>query len=241
MSELLKTKNYDMFKKHDSNRPIDERNLKNIMFSIECKNMLDMRPVIVDSQMRIIDGQHRIEAAKRLGLEVYYQIKKDCDNKDMILLNSNQQRWTLEDYMNFYASEGIESYIELKQFITHNNYDFPMVFRLISDHGGRFMKSFKAGKLKHIDKERFDYINTFNDRLSLVIDMISTYVLDDCNFVKLSTFKKSLMVFLEKDIDIEIFLQKVKVKAHAIKRCATSVEYQMMWTGIYNWKNQNPI
>src|SRR5580693_9488423 len=102
---MEKTKNYELFLKHDSNRELVENNVTKIMKSIETRNLLEFRPILVNEKMQIIDGQHRLEAAKRLGIEVYYQIMKKPPAETMLLLNTNQKRWTTNDYLNYFCEE----------------------------------------------------------------------------------------------------------------------------------------
>jgi len=78
MPEVIKTKDYSIFKKHESNRGIDQNNLKKIVNSIKAEDLLAFRPILVDAQMRVIDGQHRLEAARLLDLDVYYQRKEEA-------------------------------------------------------------------------------------------------------------------------------------------------------------------
>ncbi len=113
MAKIQSTKDYDMFKKHENNRDIDSGNLRRIMASIQTQNMLEFRPILVDSKMRIIDGQHRLEAAKKLDVEVFYQINEESSHEDIALLNSAQKRWYTQDYMNYYASLGKSAYAKL--------------------------------------------------------------------------------------------------------------------------------
>ena len=35
--------------------------------------------------MYVIDGQHRLEAAKNLGVAIYYQINKNSKDEDIVL------------------------------------------------------------------------------------------------------------------------------------------------------------
>ena len=60
---LEKTKNYEIFKIMDCNRELSAANLQKLIGSIKSRNLLEFRPIIVNSKMEIIDGQHRLAAA----------------------------------------------------------------------------------------------------------------------------------------------------------------------------------
>ena len=114
---ILETSDYSIFQKHSSNRNIDKSNLNKIINSIKARNLLYLRPIIVNKNFEIIDGQHRLEAAKYLELPVFYQIQPEAVDEDIILLNDNMKRWTIDDYLNYYLSKGNIEYTKLNEFI----------------------------------------------------------------------------------------------------------------------------
>ena len=84
---IQKTKDYEMFKFRDDNRPLSQPHLKALIDSIKSKNLLEMRPIQVNAQFEVIDGQHRIAAAKALGVDIYYQVEESLNPEDIIRLN----------------------------------------------------------------------------------------------------------------------------------------------------------
>lgn len=108
--ELLKTKDYSIFKFILSNREVDVNHVKRLAKSIQRNNLLYIRPLICNEEMMLIDGQHRLEAAKSIGAEVYYMKIKGLTKADIAVLNSAQKNWTRADFVNFYALEGNEHY-----------------------------------------------------------------------------------------------------------------------------------
>src|SRR5215469_9874714 len=113
---MNKTTDYEIFKKHPANRALNEKNLVEIMESLKKKNLLKFKPIIVDSNMYVLEGQHRLEAAKRLNLEVYYVQCNDTDPNDVVLFNC-MKKWETTDYLNYYASTGNENYIKLQDLL----------------------------------------------------------------------------------------------------------------------------
>lgn len=108
-----KTENYSMFKKIIGNREISESNIKNIMKNIK-ENGLKPTIVIVNEKNEIIDGQHRVEALKRLHLPVYYQIYPGLTLADCVAMNVNGRLWNCKDYVDSYAEMGNQDYVDLK-------------------------------------------------------------------------------------------------------------------------------
>jgi hypothetical protein len=112
----MKTKNYNLFGYMKSNRSINNGLVERLVKSINEIGYIESRPVIVNEDMIIIDGQHRFEACKRLELPIVYEVSNVDMAKAMVALNMNQQIWRLEDYVNSYAAQGRECYIYISNF-----------------------------------------------------------------------------------------------------------------------------
>lgn len=111
-----KTQNYSAFKKIIGNRELSERNIKNIIKNIK-ENGLKPTIVIVNDKMEVIDGQHRIEALKRLNLPVFYQVHPGLTLEDCVAMNTSGVNWKAEDYIDSYAEMGNEHYVNLKWYV----------------------------------------------------------------------------------------------------------------------------
>src|ERR1700742_2697053 len=98
---IKSTNDYTIFKKSPSNRDIEDPHVRSIMASISIKDMLHLRPILVNSNMEVLDGQHRLEAARRLNAKIYYQIETKSEDADIILLNAHQKNWKTECYFNY--------------------------------------------------------------------------------------------------------------------------------------------
>ncbi|MEK6878376.1 MAG: ParB/Srx family N-terminal domain-containing protein, partial [Nanoarchaeota archaeon] len=72
--KIEKTTDYKMFKKLKGNRNIYKPHLNGLIQSIQEENLLQYNPITINSDMEIVDGQHRLEAAKILKLDIYYLV-----------------------------------------------------------------------------------------------------------------------------------------------------------------------
>jgi len=72
------------------NRDIKPSKVNKLMKSISDNNALHLRPILVDTDYNIIDGQTRYKAAKALGLpiEIHLIDKSDWNYKDLITINT---------------------------------------------------------------------------------------------------------------------------------------------------------
>ncbi len=101
--EVKTTNTYSIFNKVIGNRELDKNNLQRIKNSI---NEIGLQmPILVNKTNSIIDGQHRLQAAKELKIPVTYIISKDTaeDNIDQLQIS---KKWTALDFCNKNALKG---------------------------------------------------------------------------------------------------------------------------------------
>jgi hypothetical protein len=120
----MKTKDYSKFKFSKENREIKPKTVALIKESMEKFGFISGRPVLINNDGVIIDGQHRFLAAKDLGIEIEYEMLGGDYIEKMIKLNSTQSNWTLEDYINSYAIQNVDCYRKLLKF--QEKYDLSM-------------------------------------------------------------------------------------------------------------------
>lgn len=113
---IYKTTNYDQFKLMKGNRVLNQNHVAKLKKEIRRHNLLLACPVIVNEKFQVIDGQHRIEVARQLGVPVYYVQEKGLTIADVVMLNRSQRKWTIWDYVELYIANGKEDYQVLKDF-----------------------------------------------------------------------------------------------------------------------------
>lgn len=146
---------YERFSKIKGNRQIREHHVKTLMSAIMKKDLLDVNPCIVGPDDALYDGQHRIEAAKRLKKPFYYVVSKKMKADDIANLNTAKSNWTLDDYMNYHANRGKKPYVDFRK--TKNKLGIKKAGLLISlmsaSDGGKGAGSFKKGELEFTSKD----------------------------------------------------------------------------------------
>lgn len=101
--EIKTTTDYSIFNKVSGNRALDKNNLQRIKASI---NHIGLQmPMLVNKIKEVIDGQHRLQAAKELKIPVSYIISHDTaeDNIDQLQIS---KKWTALDFCNKNAVKG---------------------------------------------------------------------------------------------------------------------------------------
>ena len=109
------TKDYARFKYLEGNRDLKEGNIKAIQNQLQqCGQRI---PIVINEKNQIIDGQHRLEACKRLGIPVKFIVDVGANIDHVISANIVGQKWSLMDYVNRYSSQGNSNYQRLHDFI----------------------------------------------------------------------------------------------------------------------------
>lgn len=109
---VYETTDYEQFGKLKGNRNINEAQVIGIRNSIE-KIGYQPVPILVNERLEVIDGQHRLEAARTLGIPIYFIIQKGAGAEEVMQLNLRRGNWTVYDFIRFYTETGNENYIRL--------------------------------------------------------------------------------------------------------------------------------
>ncbi|MCI2913973.1 ParB N-terminal domain-containing protein [Staphylococcus hominis] len=112
VNEVYKTNDLDMFKFTKFNR--------NILFTDEMLRQAKegfISPIIVNEYMVVIDGQHRLEHAKKAGVPIEYIVKPGLTEHDIVRMNTTQRPWSLLNFIESYANQGSEQYVSLLNLI----------------------------------------------------------------------------------------------------------------------------
>lgn len=239
------TKEYVQFNKHKANRKTNEKLVVRLIKSIENKNLLKCNPIVVDKHFNVIDGQHRLEAAKRLGLPISYIIDEDIDVEDIIPLNVEKETWKLDEYLNFHCNQDdAYDYRLLESFMATNN--FPKVnIALELLHGCRnseFHTAFKKGFYKFPEQEELSEALQKKNQIDHVINYIKLKTSGPKTYLDKVTFYSAMVEFFNiKSMSYQVFMQKLQYKIDLIHPCPCRGDYVRIFKEIYDFKNRSPI
>lgn len=241
---IKKTDDYTIFKKHSGNRGIIPYNVKKLVSSISMKNLLHLKPIVVNKDMEVLDGQHRLEAAKDLGIPVYYEIHSDYEPQDIALMNV-QDQWKKEDFLRFYVSQGLSNYIELEKVMKKYNITFSLALQIFGDkedYDSKHKTDFRKGTFKFPTGDDLQESLDILDKITKTVDYIYPKMRGNTTYIKTARFASGLRAFLAiKAVDFDIFLRKLEIRLDLIRPCANTVSFINMFKSIYNWRNKSPI
>lgn len=147
--KVQSTEDYGMFKFLKGNRAVGHGHVRKLTKSILSKNMLNFYPILVNKNMEIIDGQHRLKVAKDNNLTIYYSIINEADIHDVHALNDNVKKWSAMEYVQSYAQLGNSNYKTLIRFKEDNDLTLQVTLAfLFGSAGGNTYRALKNEKFE---------------------------------------------------------------------------------------------
>lgn len=107
VQEVHTTNDYEKFGLLKYNRDISQAHIRGIMKSINKALNGDKIIIEVDSDLNIIDGQHRFYALKKLRLPIKYVVRQNFKPQDLYTQNV-AKAWTNADDLKFLSAMGHE-------------------------------------------------------------------------------------------------------------------------------------
>ena len=119
VANLFETRDYEMFKLCPGNRNINPVKVKDLLRSFNERHY--PVPIIVDEQMQVLDGQHRLQAAKIGGFPVIFlKLSGDIEAAQVIRqLNDNQKPYSLPDHLKLYVHDKRGDYVQFQNLYEH--------------------------------------------------------------------------------------------------------------------------
>ena len=231
------TKNYEMFKFREDNRTnIDNNHVKRLVQSIQAKDLLEMRPIVVNSDMEVIDGQHRLLAAKELQKAIYYRVERDLAGSDIILMNIAKS-WGMPDFLNYYVKNGNANYIQLQDFMAKNRISFKIAIALTMAPTRENQDKFKKGEYKFVE----DLGTEDLDNCWRTIDYIKK-MNGFSDYTSTSRFWKCLLKLVQHEaFNAEKWYVNLQKMIERVGPRARSTDYMTMFTDIHNWRNPSKV
>lgn len=242
------TNDLTRFKIMGGNRIPNLNHIRRISDSMKQNGVL-MNPIIVNELYEVVDGQHRLAAARENKKGIYYIIAKNYTLKEVHTLNLNQKNWTVKDYMQGYARIGVKPYIKLSEFYKINN-DFTIndcIAMCSNNSGGRsanLAQKYRGDKknvnLKQVFEEGtwkgkdFNLAQEYADKIRNIKKYYSGY--------NRSTFVGTIItLFSNKNFEYKNFINKLEKNPAALVDCANRAQYKLLIEEIYNYKSREKV
>lgn len=222
--QILTTTDYSIFKFLKGNRVLNIKNLRKIMESMKIK--LHDSPIQVNENMEVIDGQHRLEALKQLGLPVQYYISVGANLKTVQDLNTNTENWKVDDYLHSYIAKGVKDYVIYKQFMDAYKFNHKITAYLLSGDPKGNTQKFNTGEFKIVNIEKASDI-------AAKLNTVGGYY----DGFKRRTFCYAFVRCLNnRKFSFDEFITKLSYQRSKLFDCARVDQYLEIIEEIYNYK-----
>lgn len=214
------------------------------MASISMRNLLKFRPILINSGFEVIDGQHRLEAAKRLETPIYYNLQEELDHEDVIILNTNCKEWMLSDYYNMHVCKQNDNYIKFKRFIEKHTLGISTCLALFGFHRNQqALKDFKSGKFTFPTAEEIAKIEENILYIRHIIELLKKYSIHSPRqYISKPVFWAALNNFISNDqVNIDVFFKRITAKANMFRPLTTLKDYYNFFKELYNFNNKYQV
>ena len=171
---VQQTKDLGLFKMLLGNRELNKVQIKRLTKTLEDDIWFTkLSPILVNENMEVIDGQHRLQAyknykeAKTIDLPIFFIMQKGLTIKDARLLNAGSKPWGPKDYAKAYSEYGNANYKTYLKFEKETGLNYDILVRyLATDYS---VESFRNGNFVVRDEKFSRQMFNNLDEVGMVI------------------------------------------------------------------------
>ena len=224
MNVVYGTTDYEKFSFIKGNRGISESQVNAIVNNIvNDTDLLRYNPILVNRNMGVLDGQHRLLAAQKAGVTIWWNVAPDDINLLTIANLNNGNKWSPKNFVSLYAASNKKAYILFRKF--YSDYKLSTSTALLL-FGRQTMRSLREGTLHANDLLMYE-------EFAEALTDVRKYVY----FAKFNRFADAFTrIYTHPEYDHKRMLTKLKQRKDAIIRMATVEDHMRMLEEIYNHK-----
>lgn len=225
------TINYNLFAYHENQQPMSPLSVRDIAESMRKTGFWSYKPIGVfrkNGKLVIIDGHHRFEAAKMLGLPVLFVVAPEKHGELIGVANSLVRKWTNESFVKLYASQGNRDYEDLLFYVSQG---IPLKQASSLLHGESAHSGNSASRVKHgTFKVKTDkYINA----VLAIVESVKDVAAEISKRVYIDAL--SILLFV-KEFDQDVLIKRIQAHPSGIARCADRYQALEAIEETYNFR-----
>jgi len=242
LAEVRSTKDYDLFKRLNYNREIMMPRIDKIVESIKKHGFI--LPILINQNYMVVDGQHRLEAARKCNSEVLYIQFNITDEILPILIstvNTTSRNWSNEDFLNMWVSLDKETYVYMSNIVDRECLRISHLLRIASVTGNKentlTKEKYRKGELTFTHGQR-EKIATRIKHLNDIRDSSESYK----GFRNSGPFIAAILgVIINLDYDHKRMMRVLYESPGSIAKCKISADYTEVFSSLYNKRLKNRI
>lgn len=239
INDVYITSDYSVFKISETNRCVNPAHVERLKYSLSIRHV--MMPIVVNQNYVVIDGQHRLEACKALGLPIPFIVVAGGGDLEIQLLNSVGKTWTKKDFLEYYTKMGYPHYVQMTNFMNrYPSFTFAACEVILTQNtGGANNTTLKNFKVNHFQTGKFVIKDLqFSETCAKHFIELVKY---NRNLNQIMFFRAIMTLMQKPQFDIYQCLDKFsKYGKNYISQ--TSVEGSIRAIEqIYNFKSRNPV
>ena len=222
---IYESDDYSMFNILSSNRKVylNGRKMEKLVKSISSFGQL--LPGVINDKYEVIDGQHRLSAAKILGKPFKFIIVPGLSINQVIEVNNSQKTWTSEDFLQSYIERGNENYKTLDRFRkAYDKLSLMNIRALLGDN--RLSGSFEEGGLEIHD---YDIIRA-NKIANFIYKIANVYP----NYNRRSFITAVISMYKTPKFEESTFLRHLLANRNGLYDCINIKNYLRCFESLYN-------
>jgi len=228
------TRDYDKFKLLEENRTVSKSHVNKLKIAIgDNPNIMRAQPILVNEDMEVIDGQHRLQACRELDIPVYYNIVEHLTVKEARNINVVHRTWSSMDYAESYAKAGNVYYKALVAYKNENPSISLSIVRFIcqgpQSRETNLIYTFRTGDFTiGRDSEDIEWM------------LAKVNAIHDINDGEIPVQSAFVRAFVEacdnhEDFEPEVFMRNLKANPTMFKRVSTVRDALRMIEDIHNY------
>ena len=229
-SKIYSTTEYNLFNKLRGNRAVNELHVRKLVEAIKEKDL--QIPIIVDHDMNVLDGQHRLDAYKIVGNPISYIIKDKFELQDVRNVNSVNRKWTLTEYLMSYCKLGKKDYQLLEWF--HRTYEFGIAecVAMLNGKGYTNVTSLKDFRKGEFVIENLEQGKTWAKNINACGEYFQYY--------KKGTFVRAMLSAMkDKTFSFKIFIKRLSNNSSKLKNQGSRNDFIVNIERVYNHGTAN--
>lgn len=233
--QIAWTDKLDVFQQHGRQRELAPNHVKKIQDSIAQNGFLTAKPIqcFRDGKfLRVIDGHHRLQAARNLKVGVYYVIVDASENDIIGQINSAVRRWDNNAFINYHAMGGNKHFLKLREYIEKG---LPASVATAALNGQSGSGGSQSQQIAH---------GTWKVRSTTLADKLVEVmaVLDGIAMAKSTAFLSALAVLLRlPQFDIEWLMQRLLKYPNMLERRSNREQMLDVIEEAYNFNKRDKV